>query len=260
VRSVSVDGKPVGSDGIADLSEASGVRIDVVAKSQSNESPFDPKDWLTYSVISSGDTTDSIVSENPPETPAQASSGISLSGSADIPAHPQVGLLENDHPIGTSMPLDPRTDHLLKLSGETALRVSSIVVGDRRVPVRRVDNESFIALSAREFAAGDYFVALEYDSQFLRPTDLSLRFADYPDRSVEVHAITPDTLDNEHAVNLVLQGRGFDRVVSIQLNNTYILKSTEFTRINDRVMVVEIPEGLDPGTYFLNIMLPNEIV
>lgn len=100
----------------------------------------------------------------------------------------------------------------------------------------------------------------EYDGRYLRPTDISLRFADLPTRSVEIHAVTPDAIPNDTPANIVLQGRGFDRVVSLQLNNTYILKSTEFTRINDRVMVVEVPDGLDPGAYFLNIMLPNEIV
>jgi hypothetical protein len=256
VKSVTVDGRPLGTDGVVSLSGVSTVRIDAVAKDAGNDSTPEPSDWLVYKSI--GTPVAPSVSSDA-DTGALVASGAS-SGSGTIPDHPTITLLENELPLDTAHGLDPRTDHLLRLSGKSSDRITSVAAGDRRLPVRVAGDERFVTVPARAFAPGAYFVAFEYDSRFLRPSDLALRFADYPDRSVEVHAVTPDRIPNDHAANIVLQGRGFDRVVSIQLNNTYILKSTEFTRINDRVMVVEMPEGLDPGSYFLNIMLPNEIV
>lgn len=251
VRSVSVDGVELSADDTADLSAVSTIRMDVVAKAASATDAPDPTDWLVYSAIA----------DLPPEdTVSSGALAASVSGTSNLPDHPSIALSENEAPLGADEVLDPRIDHLLRLSGDDISRATSISVGDRRVPVRTVGEDRFVVLPARDFAPGAYFVVLEYDGRFLRPTDVSLRFADFPDRSVEIYAITPDVAPNDRAANIVLQGRGFDRVVSLQLNNTYILKSTEFTRINDRVMVVEVPEGLDPGEYFLNIMLPNEIV
>ncbi|MFA6090555.1 MAG: hypothetical protein WC774_02160 [Candidatus Gracilibacteria bacterium] len=81
----------------------------------------------------------------------------------------------------------------------------------------------------------------------------------YADSKINIANITPYTIENSTDHMLVIQGNGFDKILSIQMNNNLILKNAEFTIINNRVAGVRIPKGLPPGNYYFNIMDTNSI-
>lgn len=141
VRSVTVDGVGLPPDGIADLSDVSTIRMDVVARSASADDAHDPAEWLVYRPVA----------DLPAETPV-ATGAISATGAVGIPDHPSVALSENDLPLAADTSLDPRVDHLLRLSGDSVERITSVSVGDRRLPVRTGGEQRFVVAPAREFA------------------------------------------------------------------------------------------------------------
>ncbi|EKD29799.1 MAG: hypothetical protein ACD_78C00268G0002 [uncultured bacterium (gcode 4)] len=71
---------------------------------------------------------------------------------------------------------------------------------------------------------------------------------------INIANITPRTIKNDAERFVVIQGNGFDKIVSIQLSNNLILKNAEFNIINAHVAGVRIPKELPPGEYYFNIM------
>ncbi len=73
-------------------------------------------------------------------------------------------------------------------------------------------------------------------------------------KAVSIVAIVPNRVSSEHETFVVLQGHGFQKMVSIQLSNSFIFKNPSFSITSDEVAIVKIPKGLSAGTYIFNMM------
>lgn len=69
-----------------------------------------------------------------------------------------------------------------------------------------------------------------------------------------VSYVTPASVPNSRESYVTLQGRGFSKVVSIQLSNSLVIKNASFRAVDDAVAIVKIPAGIPPGEYAMNVM------
>lgn len=78
-------------------------------------------------------------------------------------------------------------------------------------------------------------------------------------QSVGVSDVTPASVPGTRDSFVTLQGRGFSRVVSIQLSNSLVIKNASFRAVDDTVAIVRVPAGVPAGEYAMNIMDVNGI-
>lgn len=103
------------------------------------------------------------------------------------------------------------------------------------------------------FAEGDYFIAAYSKEGKLVPVQGKLSFRS-DGQSVGVSYVTPASVPNSRESYVTLQGRGFSKVVSIQLSNSLVIKNASFRAVDDAVAIVKIPAGIPPGEYAMNVM------
>lgn len=90
------------------------------------------------------------------------------------------------------------------------------------------------------FVDGDYFVAAYAKDGKLVPVKGKLSFRS-DQQSVGVSFVTPSSVPNSRDAYVTLQGRGFSKVVSIQLSNSLVIKNASFRSVDDTVAIVKIP-------------------
>lgn len=115
------------------------------------------------------------------------------------------------------------------------------------------ENKLNVSLDHDLFSSGEYFVFYELTNGKLVTSDAKITF-EHSDATINIAGLTPNTIRNDIDRFITLQGNGFNKIISIQLNNNLILKNAEFTIINEHVAGVKIPKGLPPGEYYFNIM------
>lgn len=108
------------------------------------------------------------------------------------------------------------------------------------------------------FADGDYFVAVHAKDGRLLPLKEKLTFSS-DGQSVGVSDVTPSSVPNVRDAYVTLQGRGFSKVVSVQLSNSLVIKNASVKALDDTVAIVRIPAGIPPGDYAMNVMDVNGI-
>lgn len=91
-------------------------------------------------------------------------------------------------------------------------------------------------------------------------TELSFKLSSFYDTNlINIVNITPNSLKNDKARYIVVQWSWFNKIIWIQLNNNIILHKTTFEIVNDKVMMIKIPEKLDIWDYYFNIMATDSI-
>ncbi|MDP2103967.1 MAG: hypothetical protein Q8K26_03535 [Candidatus Gracilibacteria bacterium] len=111
----------------------------------------------------------------------------------------------------------------------------------------------FVQIDRDVFASGEYFVFLQLKSGKILTRNEKITF-EHSSARINIANITPKSIRNDAERFVVIQGNGFDKIVSIQLSNNLILKNAEFNIINAHVAGVRIPKDLPPGEYYFNIM------
>lgn len=103
----------------------------------------------------------------------------------------------------------------------------------------------FVQVDRDTFASGEYFVFLQLKNGKILTRNENITF-EHSSARINIANITPKSIRNDQERFVVIQGNGFDKIVSIQLSNNLILKNAEFNIINTHVAGVRIPKGLPP--------------
>ena len=190
-----------------------------------------------------------------------ASTGISsvdtTAGSGTVSLTPPTGIQLSATGFSSQI------NNLLQIDGNSLDSITYVNIGEQSfVPTLR-DGYLYVGIPQGTFASGDYFVFFQLKNGQVVPTDTEITF-EYGDTSsgsggIGMANITPSEISNEDDQFIVVQGHGFKKIVSIQLNNSIILRNVEFQIINDQVLAVHIPRGLPVSQYFFNIMTTDSI-
>lgn len=103
----------------------------------------------------------------------------------------------------------------------------------------------FVQVDRDTFASGEYFTFLQLKNGKILTQNEKITF-EHSNARINIANITPKSIRNDQERFVVIQGNGFDKIVSIQLSNNLILKNAEFNIINSHVAGVRIPKGLPP--------------
>ena len=72
-------------------------------------------------------------------------------------------------------------------------------------------------------------------------TDEKVSFV-YHSSPINIGAVTPSEIKSDVDRYVVVQGNGFEKIISIQLSNNLIFKNTLFNVVNDNVVSIKIPK------------------
>lgn len=72
--------------------------------------------------------------------------------------------------------------------------------------------------------------------------------------------IVPNTGTVDKDSLLILQGKGFDKILAVQIDNGVVLDLQFLQKISDTTLVVNIPKGLAPGNYSFRFLTKQSVV
>lgn len=116
----------------------------------------------------------------------------------------------------------------------------------------------YLSIDKNTFTSWEYFVIIQFINWDIENLEQKIIFT-YSNQKVNIANITPNEIQNDLDRYIVIQWNGFSKVVSIQLNNNIILKTTSFNIISDNVLWIKIPKWLEPWRYYINIMTTDWI-
>ncbi|MDD2892161.1 MAG: hypothetical protein PHQ95_04300 [Candidatus Gracilibacteria bacterium] len=149
-------------------------------------------------------------------------------------------------------------NNLISITGTNLARISLVNIGGVGFKPITGSGILYVQVSKDTFATGEYFVFFELNNGKIITLNDKITFQ-HSSALINIANITPNTLKNDMDRYLVIQGNGFDKIISIQLSNNLILKNAEFHIINKQVAEVKIPKGLPIGEYYFNIMDTSSI-
>lgn len=120
------------------------------------------------------------------------------------------------------------------------------------------NNNLYLLIDKWTFSTWDFFLIFKLKNWNIITSTKKVSFY-YSVDKVNISNITPKIIKNDIDRYIVVQWNWFSKIVSIQLNNNIILKSTEYTIINDNVLSIKIPKWLNPWEYSINIMDTSNI-
>ena len=144
-------------------------------------------------------------------------------------------------------------NNLLSFRGENMDSIEFVNIGEKRIRPVYSTGTLFVQVDRDTFSTGEYFVFFTLKNGRILTSEIRLSF-EHSATPINIANITPSTIRNDEDTFVVIQGNGFDKIVSVQLSNNLILKNAEFNIINDRVAGIKIPKNLPPGEYYFNIM------
>ncbi|HBB27596.1 TPA: hypothetical protein DCZ36_03835 [Candidatus Gracilibacteria bacterium] len=144
-------------------------------------------------------------------------------------------------------------NNLVTLRGKNLDSIEFVNIGEKRIRPVYSSGALFVQIDRDTFQSGEYFVFFTLKNGKILTSEHRLSF-EYSSSAINIANITPKTIQNNEDRFVVIQGNGFDKIVSIQLSNNLVLKNAEFNIINNQVAGVKIPKGLPSGEYYFNIM------
>ncbi len=136
--------------------------------------------------------------------------------------------------------------------------VEFLTIWENSFQVQHKDWKSFILIPKNTFQNGTFFWIAQSKSGKFYPLSNPILFT-YSQENINIQAITPNTIKNSQIQNIVIQWRGFSKILSLQLSNNIILKNTNFEIVSDQILIVSIPEWIDEWKYHFNILSPEKI-
>lgn len=110
-----------------------------------------------------------------------------------------------------------------------------------------------VSLDKDIFASWEYFLFFQLKNWTIIPTENKITFT-HDQQRINIANLTPSIIRNNEDRFIVIQWNGFNKIISVQLNNNVILKNTSYNVINDNVAAIKIPRWLAEWTYYFNIM------
>lgn len=151
-------------------------------------------------------------------------------------------------PTGMSMDTtkyNSNINNLITVHGKNLDSIEFVNIGEKRIRPVYSNGTLFIQADHDTFASGEYFVFFTLKNGKMLTSDYHLLF-EHSNSAINIANITPRMIHNDEDRFVVIQGNGFDKIVSIQLSNNLILKNAEFQIINKQVAGVKIPKDLPP--------------
>lgn len=115
-----------------------------------------------------------------------------------------------------------------------------------------------VSLDKDIFASWEYFIFFQLKNGKILTTENKINFI-HNQNSINIANLTPKIINNTEDSFIVIQWNGFNKIISVQLNNNIILKTTSFKIINDNVAAIKIPKWLWSWIYYFNVMDTNRI-
>lgn len=153
---------------------------------------------------------------------------------------PATGLIPDSIAVPSEI-LSSNIDQLVPISGRNLDSVDRIVVGEKTFAGVVQGKKYYVTIPKNTFGTGDFFLGLYLKNGQLITTNAKLSFT-YNANPINIAAITPLEIKNDTDRYVVVQGNGFQKMISIQLSNNLIFKNALFTVINDHVVSIKIPK------------------
>lgn len=150
-------------------------------------------------------------------------------------------------------------DNILEFTWENIHNIEFLNIGWLSFSPYFNESMGYILIPQSSFASGKYFIFLQLKNGEIIALDQQISFQTSQEE-INIVNITPDTVQNDKSSYIVVQWNGFQKVISVQLNNNIVLQKTSFQVINDKVMSIKVPEWLDSWKYNFNFMTPDKIV
>ncbi len=149
-------------------------------------------------------------------------------------------------------------NHLVEIQGSGIENIAFINIGDKSFSPQYHEGKYFISLPKDLFWSGDFFTFYQDKQQNIIPFWEKVSFTSSQE-SINISHITPKQFWYNTQENIVLQGRWFNSVISLQLSNNIIFQTTNFEIVSDKIMIVSIPKDLSTWNYFFNVMTTQKI-
>lgn len=150
--------------------------------------------------------------------------------------------------------LSSNINQLLEISGSNDLdTIDRVIIGEKTFVWLALGNTYYVTIPKNTFWNWDFFLGLYLKNGKLITTDEKVSFV-YHSSPINIGAVTPSEIKSDVDRYVVVQGNGFEKIISIQLSNNLIFKNTLFNVVNDNVVSIKIPKWLEPGRYYFNIM------
>lgn len=150
--------------------------------------------------------------------------------------------------------LSSNINQLLEISASSNLdTIDRVIIGEKTFVWVVQGKVYYVTIPKNTFWNWDFFLGLYLKNGKLVSTDEKISFV-YNSSPINIGAITPTEIKSDADRYVVVQGNGFEKIISIQLSNNLIFKNTLFTVVNDNVVSVKIPKWLQTGEYYFNIM------
>ncbi|MDD5213775.1 MAG: hypothetical protein PHG82_05100 [Candidatus Gracilibacteria bacterium] len=153
----------------------------------------------------------------------------------------------------SNLSFNSNINNLLIISGDNLGNIQYVNIGGKTFTPKLDNNKLYIGIDKDSFASGDYFLLFQLKNNQIQTYQSKIKFT-YDSNSINISQITPSSIKNDIDRYLVIQGNNLSKVIRVQLSNNVILKDTSFKVINNNVITIKIPAGLNPGNYFINFM------
>lgn len=164
----------------------------------------------------------------------------------------------NKHISFSQLEANSNINQLIEVHWEAKDFIKYVNIGGVSFTPIYENNRVFLSITKNTFSSGEYFIVIQWKDNEIMSLSEKIKFT-LNTSPTNIANITPASIKNDTDSYVVLQWNGFSKIISVQLSNNIILKTTAFHVINDHVMSVLIPKNLEPGNYYFNIMTPDGI-
>ena len=167
-------------------------------------------------------------------------------------------IIKNDLEISTGIKINNTSfssniNNLIEISWEEIVNISEIQISWMTFIPKFIEWVVYVWIDSNTIPEWEHKIYIKFKNWELLEYEENMKFI-FNVSKVNLANITPNVIKNDIDRNIVLQWNWFSKILSIQLSNNIILKSTNFDIINDNVMSLLIPKDLAPWKYKLNIM------
>ena len=145
------------------------------------------------------------------------------------------------------------TNNIIKIGWKRLEEIEYIIIWKNSYKTQLIDWFLYVLIEENNYLDWDYIVIFQNKNWSIFQYNKIITFT-LNKNNLVVTDITPKVLKNNIERNIILQWKWFSKVISIQLSNNIVLKSTSFNVINNNVMVIKIPKNMSIWNYSLNIM------
>ena len=137
-------------------------------------------------------------------------------------------------------------------------KLSYITIWEVSYPIQEYDWNFFVNIVGDDFEEGSYFAFFVKDNQEIIDANQEVVFSDQK-RDIYISDMIPSKVDKKTWWLISILGWWFNDIVSIQLSNNRILETADFDMVSNTTLMLKIPDDLETGEYFLNIMTRENI-